>query len=146
MPSPKEFALTVGSKAQVYHGTAKRTAGGLVKADLMQTDKGRIVSKKAHAAGLVAIKRLRNAGYVAKKGEFKLFSKKSGSKKASVKGAVKTRAMTLANHKKAHNRAVKAWETRRAKKNGSKKNASKGGSNNGSKNGVEKNASKGGFW
>ena len=139
MPGTPEPTQTVGSKAQVFHGTAKRTAGGLKKADLMQTDKGRIVSKKAHAAGLVAIKRLRNAGFVAKKGEFKLFSKESkkaapapapvkstvAKKAAPVKRTVaKTRAMSKENHKKAHNRAVKAWTTRRA---APKKVASKGG-------------------
>ncbi len=38
--------MTVGTKAQVYHGTAKHTSGGLTKKDLMKTKKGRIVSKK----------------------------------------------------------------------------------------------------
>ena len=65
----------VGTKAQVWHGTAKHTSGGLTKSDLMKTRKGRIVSKKKHAAGLKAIKRLRKLGYVAKKGTFKLFRK-----------------------------------------------------------------------
>jgi len=67
--------LTVGSHSQVFHGTAKHTSGGLTKTDLMKTKKGRIVSKKKHAAGLKAIKRLRKLGYVAKKGTFKLFKK-----------------------------------------------------------------------
>ena len=66
----------VGTKAQVYHGTAKHTSGGLTKKDLMKTKKGRIVSKKKHAAGQKAIKKLKKMGYVAKKGTFKLFSKK----------------------------------------------------------------------
>ena len=65
----------VGSKAQVWHGTARHTSGGLTKKDLMKTKAGRIVSKKKHAAGLKAIKRLRKLGYVAKKGTFKLFRK-----------------------------------------------------------------------
>lgn len=118
MPNTSEFKLSVGTKAQVYHGTAGRTAGGLKKNDLMKTAKGRIVSKKAHAAGLVAIKRLRNAGYVAKKGTFKLFSKKSSPAKKTpspAKKTVKHRVMTNANHQKAHNRAMRAWTTRRAK-------------------------------
>lgn len=105
--------MTVGSKAQVYHGTADRTAGGLKKEDLMKTAKGRIVSKKQHSAGLKAIQRLRAAGFVAKKGEFKLFSKR-GSKKAAAPTGRKM--MTRANHKKRHNAAVKAWGTRRSKK------------------------------
>jgi hypothetical protein len=65
----------VGSKAEVYHGTAKHTSGGLKKKDLMKTKKGRIVSRKKHAAGTKALKRLLKAGYKAKKGTFKLFRK-----------------------------------------------------------------------
>jgi hypothetical protein len=67
----------VGSRIQVMHGTCHHTSGGLTKGDLMM-HKGRIVSRKAHAAGKKAIKRLRAAGYIAKKGHFKLFTKKHG--------------------------------------------------------------------
>lgn len=66
--------MTVGTKAQVWHGTAKHTSGGLKKKDLMK-HKGKIVSRRKHAAGLKAIKKLRKMGYVAKKGTFKLFKK-----------------------------------------------------------------------
>lgn len=101
--------VKVGSKAQVFHGTADRTAGGLTKEDLMQTDKGRIVSKKQHKAGLQAIKRLRAAGFVAKKGEFKLFAKRgSKSPKKSTRKIV-TRSM-------AASRKAKAAATRASKK------------------------------
>jgi len=73
--------MTVGSKAQVYHGNADKTKGGLTRKDLMKNPKsGKIVSKKQHAAGKKAITRLRKLGYVAKKGTFKLFSKKSAKK------------------------------------------------------------------
>ena len=65
----------VGTKAQVYHGTAKHTSGGLTRKDLMKTKKGRIVSRRKHAAGKKALARLRKAGYKAKKGTFKLFRK-----------------------------------------------------------------------
>ncbi len=44
------FKQNIGSKAQVYHGTAKQTSGGLKKSDLMK-NKGRIVSKKQHRHG-----------------------------------------------------------------------------------------------
>ena len=66
--------VTVGTKAQVWHGTAKHTSGGLTKKDLMR-HKGKIVSRRKHAAGLKAIKRLRKLGYTAKKGKFTLFKK-----------------------------------------------------------------------
>ena len=67
--------VTTGSKSQVWHGTAKHTSGGLTKKDLMKTRKGRIVSKKKHAAGLKAIKKLFAKGYKPKKGTFKLMRK-----------------------------------------------------------------------
>jgi hypothetical protein len=67
----------VGSKAEVFHGTAKHTSGGLTKKDLVKTKRGRIVSRRKQAAGKKAIQRLRKAGYVAKKGKFTLFTKKS---------------------------------------------------------------------
>ena len=67
----------VGSKAEVFHGSAKHTSGGLFKKDLMKTKRGRIVSRRKHAAGQKAIKNLRKMGYVAKKGTFKLFKKMS---------------------------------------------------------------------
>ena len=71
--------MAVGSRIQVMHGTADHTAGGLKKADLMM-HKGRIVSRKAHAAGKKAFARLRAAGYAPKKGTFKLFTKKHSRK------------------------------------------------------------------
>jgi len=65
----------VGSKAEVFHGSAKHTSGGLHKKDLMKTNKGRIVSRKKHAAGKKAIQRLFKAGYKPKKGTFSLMKK-----------------------------------------------------------------------
>jgi hypothetical protein len=65
---------TVGSKAQVWHGTAAKTVGGLTKKDLMK-HKGRIVSRKKHALGKKAFKRLVKAGFKPKRGTFKLFRK-----------------------------------------------------------------------
>ncbi len=64
----------VGSKAEVFHGTARHTSGGLKKKDLMK-HRGRIISRKKHAAGKKAIKHLRSLGYIAKRGTFKLFRK-----------------------------------------------------------------------
>ncbi len=44
----------VGSKSQVWNGTAEKTSGGLKIGDLMENKNGKIVSKKQHAAGLKA--------------------------------------------------------------------------------------------
>ena len=70
----------VGTKAMVFHGTAKHTSGGLTKKDLMK-HKGRIISRKKHAAGKKAIKHLRALGFIAKKGTFKLFRKSMATTK-----------------------------------------------------------------
>ena len=64
-----------GSKAQVWHGSARHTSGGLHKKDLMKTKSGRIVSRRKHSLGKKAIKTLKRMGYIAKKGTFKLFRK-----------------------------------------------------------------------
>lgn len=66
--------LARGSKAQVFHGTARRTPGGLTKKDLMKHH-GRIISRKKHLAGKKAIKHLFALGYKPKKGKFTLMSK-----------------------------------------------------------------------
>ena len=50
--SGKEYPSSVGSNAQVWHGSKQKTPGGLTKDDLMKTSKGRIVSKKKLAQGL----------------------------------------------------------------------------------------------
>ena len=59
----------VGSRAQVWHGTCKRTSGGLHKHDLMMNKNGRIVSKKKHNSAK-RDRRLERAGYKTAKGKF----------------------------------------------------------------------------
>jgi len=41
------FPQLIGSRAQVWHGTAYKTTGGLTKRDLMMSH-GRVVSRKKH--------------------------------------------------------------------------------------------------
>jgi hypothetical protein len=72
---------TIGTRAQVWHGTAKKTSGGLTKTNLMMNKHGRIVSRRKHASGKKTIKYLKKLGYVAKKGQFKLFHKGHKSRK-----------------------------------------------------------------
>jgi hypothetical protein len=43
---------TVGTKAEVYRGEAKHTAGGLKKQDLMKNKRGTVVSKAQHMNGM----------------------------------------------------------------------------------------------
>ena len=63
-----------GTRAEVMHGTAKHTSGGLKKKDLKYNKRGRIVSKRASARAKKE-NRLVKAGYKTKKGVFGSFKK-----------------------------------------------------------------------
>lgn len=81
----KSYELLVGSRAQVHHGTAYKTAGDLTKSALLMNKHGRIVSSKKHATAKRE-KRLVKAGYLTRKGTFGAI--KSGK---SVRGSRKSR-------------------------------------------------------
>jgi len=71
--------LTVGTRAQVFHGTAKHTSGGLEKSDLMQNKSGRIVSRKKHASAKREMRLLKH-GFGTKKGKFGFVKMAKGKK------------------------------------------------------------------
>ena len=48
---------TIGSRAEVFHGAAAHTSGGLKASDLMRDTDGRIKSKAASMAALDRMKR-----------------------------------------------------------------------------------------
>lgn len=91
--------MTVGSRAQVWHGTAKHTSGGLTKAQLMMNKSGRIVSRKKHASAK-RDNRLVKAGFKTKKGHFGFV--KVGSRKRGRKGMKGGSGMKLLSNQ--------AWE------------------------------------
>lgn len=72
----KKYEILEGSRAQVHHGTAYKTSGGLVKNDLLQNKHGRIVSRKKHNTAKKE-NRLRKAGYYTVKGKFGAIKKTS---------------------------------------------------------------------
>jgi hypothetical protein len=69
----------VGSRAQVMHGTAAHTSGGLTKRDLKMNKWGRIVSRKKSTLAKKT-RRLEKAGYKAKKGSFGVVKVKKAKK------------------------------------------------------------------
>jgi hypothetical protein len=72
------FNSIIGSRAEVWHGSAKKTSGGLTKSHLMKNKSGRIVSRKKHFSAKKD-NRLVKAGFKTKKGHFGFI--KTGSKK-----------------------------------------------------------------
>mgnify|MGYP001430437180 CR=1 FL=1 len=63
------FDVLVGSRAQVHHGTAYKTSGGLTKGELVKNKNGRIVSRRVQATAKKQ-GHLAKAGWTAKKGKF----------------------------------------------------------------------------
>lgn len=85
----------IGSRPQVWHGTAKKTPGGLTKADLMMNKHGRIVSRAKHASAKKEMRLLKH-GYGTKKGKFGYVKVgKKGSKR--MRGGYSMNALMPAN-------------------------------------------------
>ena len=84
----QKFHQLIGSRAQVWHGTAYKTSGGLRKSHLKMNKNGRIVSLKKHNTAKRE-KRLEKAGYKTRKGVFgavQNMGKKSRKGKKTRKG------------------------------------------------------------
>jgi hypothetical protein len=89
--SGRTYDMLIGTRAQVWHGTAYKTTGGLTKGDLMQNKAGRIVSRAKHNTAKRE-KRLVKAGFLTKKGHFGFIKNgKSMRKKRGRKGSRKMR-------------------------------------------------------
>ena len=73
MSTKKEYKLLIGSRAQVMHGTAKKTGGGLRKKDLKYNKHGKIVSKKASKTAKKNNNLLNRINIIQKGGDDKTF-------------------------------------------------------------------------
>ena len=117
---------TTGSRAQVMHGTAKHTSGGLTKKDLKYNKQGKIVSKKLSRRAKKE-KRLSKSGYTTQKGSFGAFkdgkcvykgTSKRKSKRSSRKRISKriSKRNSKRNSKRRSRRRVSKRNTRRRSK------------------------------
>lgn len=77
-----EFKKTIGTRAEVYHGSARRTSGGLTKNELMMNKHGRIVSRKKHTTAKREM-RLLKYGFATKKGKFGFVKTKTSKRNSS---------------------------------------------------------------
>ena len=89
--SGKSYDMLIGTRAQVWHGTAFKTSGGLTKSHIMQNKNGRIVSRSKHASAKRE-RRLIRAGYGTQKGKF---------------GAVKLHGKSTRRHSKSRRHSKK---------------------------------------
>jgi len=81
--SGRKYEMLEGSRAQVWHETAYKTSGGLIRLDLLKNRHGRIVSRKKSISEK-KLGRLAKHGWTAKKGKF-------GAVRIGNRSAVKTR-------------------------------------------------------
>lgn len=81
-----KYEVLEGSRAQVWHGTAHQTSGGLTKIHLIMNKNGRIVSKRKHTTAKRE-KRLVKAGFLTKKGQFGYIKKAHTHKRRHSKKA-----------------------------------------------------------
>lgn len=86
-----KYEILEGSRAQVWHQTAYKTPGGLLKHNLLYNKHGRIVSRKKHGTAKKE-KRLEKAGYKTRKGKFGFVLDKSASTRSNKKKSRKTRS------------------------------------------------------
>ena len=86
----KHYDKCVGSRAEVGHGTAYKTSGGLTKSDIKQNKHGRWVSK-ALSTLATKEKRLKRAGYHTKKGKFGSYKVNTAKGKKSRRSHKKTK-------------------------------------------------------
>ena len=89
----KVYEKLVGSRAQVFHGTAYKTSGGLKKDNLIQNKNKRIVSRKKHGTAKKE-QRLKKFGYGTRKGKFG-YVKISPSRSRRASRSPKRRARTV---------------------------------------------------
>ena len=93
----KSYELIRGSRAQVMHGTAHETTGGLTKNHLKKNKHGRIVSRKMSVkAGKE--NQLKKKGYLTKKGVFGAF--KNGKSVVKTKKNKKNKKKKTAKRRK----------------------------------------------
>lgn len=92
--SGHSYEMLIGTRAQVWHGTAYKTTGGLTKTHIMQNKNGRIVSRAKHNSAKKE-RRLIKAGYGTQKGKF-------GAVKLNGKSMRKHRSDKGAHHKSRH--------------------------------------------
>lgn len=86
----KRYEKLEGTRAEVWHGTAYKTTGGLKKEDFIQNKAGRIVSALKFKTAKKEMRLLKH-GYGTKKGKFgyvklSVKSKKGKSKSKSMRG------------------------------------------------------------
>ena len=119
-----KYDILEGSRAQVWHGSAYKTSGGLTRDKLYQNKRGRIVSRKKYTLAKRE-KRLEQHGYYAKKGKFGAVERGVTKHKKSKKR--KTKSTKSSKSKKSKISKTTARKKTRRSTSGSRKRNMRGG-------------------
>lgn len=92
-----KYQQVIGSRRQVWNGSAHHTSGGLTRGQLFMTKNGRIVSKSKHFSAKKD-KRLIKAGYGTRKGKFGFVMLNGKGKKGSRKNKTMKKRGGYAGH------------------------------------------------
>ena len=129
----KKFGKIVGSRAEVWHGTAYKTSGGLTKDKLMKNKHGRIISKARYEQGKKNMEYLKKSGHLAKKGKFGSAKRKQkGSKHSSRGGSSKRSSRRGSSKRSSRRKSSKRSSRRKSSKRSSRRKLSKRSSRRGS--------------
>jgi hypothetical protein len=120
----KSYDMLIGTRAQVWHGTAYKTSGGLTKAHIMQNKNGRIVSRSKHSQAKKD-NRLVKSGYGTKKGTFGFVKLSKGKSKRGGAGPMGSSSSNTASSGSNSN-AMKAVIASQAMNNNSGSTSSSG--------------------
>ena len=99
-----KYDRLIGSRAEVMHGTAYKTSGGLKKKELKYNKHGKIVSRAKSAKGKTLLKRLTDKGYHTRKGKF-------GYVKKSAKGRGHSHSHSRRRRRRTHKRRPRRRRT-----------------------------------
>ena len=92
----QKYYMLIGSRAQVFHGTAYKTSGGLTKAGLKKTNTETLYLVLRALKGAQMLKRLTSKGYFTRKGKFgfvRKAAKKTRKARKSKKSHKKVKAI-----------------------------------------------------
>ena len=115
---------SVGSRAEVFHGTAKKTAGGLTKNDLFRGKDGRIKSKRASALAKKN-NQLEKAGWGVKKGEFGAVRLGEGDAKSTRRSATRSPRRSATRRSATRRSATRRSATRSPRRSATRRSATR---------------------
>ena len=108
-----KYDRLIGSRAEVMHGSAYKTSGGLKKHELKYNKHGKIVSRAKSAKGKTLLKRLTDKGYYTRKGKFGYVKKSAKGRGSSRRHRTHKRRRTHHRRRRRRRAHIDEWRSRK---------------------------------